>query len=198
MAERYGLSADEVYSLMSRGRFRVKANVDQATAERYARELEALGARVQIEEVARHGRTLPPQDRAGAGTAPSARAPGGSTKSPPLTPSGESPHGLLMPLREEVRDRAADPAACGPRHRMSPTSVPSPLSALRDAALDSAGDGGEGVVRHRASWPSRPPGGAPNTPWPAHLDSRATAARAPVATPPHATPRAAHSTPSSE
>ena len=75
MAERYGLSADEVYSLMTRGRFRVKANVDQATADRYARELEALGARVQIEEAPRHGRaSLPPR------SAPSARRAGGGRR----------------------------------------------------------------------------------------------------------------------
>src|SRR5689334_720157 len=117
MADRYGLSADDVYSLMSKGRFRVKANVDQATADRYAHELEALGARVCIEEIpdsrrqsdGLHSRLVEPSPRNHSASMSDAGR------------SGSGPHraernssGLLRPLREEIRDRAADPAACGP------------------------------------------------------------------------------------
>src|ERR1043165_4522456 len=130
MAERYGLSADDVYSLMSKGRFRVKANVDQATADRYAHELEALGARVCIEEVpgsARHsdglhGRLAEAGPRAHAGTLS-----GASRSSSGLLRPDRNSSGLLRPLREEIRDRAADPAACGPRQRMGPSTLSSPL-----------------------------------------------------------------------
>ncbi len=49
MSAHYGLPAAEIHSRLMTGRFRVKANVDRAMAESYARELEALGARVRIE-----------------------------------------------------------------------------------------------------------------------------------------------------
>jgi hypothetical protein len=49
MAARYGLPAAEIYARLTRGRFRVKAHVDRATADEYARDLESVGARVGIE-----------------------------------------------------------------------------------------------------------------------------------------------------
>jgi hypothetical protein len=49
MAQRYGLPADDLFARLSRGRFRVKANVDLPTAQTYQRDLEALGARVTLE-----------------------------------------------------------------------------------------------------------------------------------------------------
>ena len=52
MAERYGLPAGELYARLAKGRFRVKANVDLATADTYARDLEAIGARVRVEPAA--------------------------------------------------------------------------------------------------------------------------------------------------
>src|SRR5207253_669439 len=56
MSARYGLPAAELHARLSRGRFRVKANVDQATAHAYARALEAIGARVCIEPAQHTGR----------------------------------------------------------------------------------------------------------------------------------------------
>lgn len=50
MSQRYGLPAAELVNRMSKGRFRVKANVDRATAETYAKDLKAIGARALIEE----------------------------------------------------------------------------------------------------------------------------------------------------
>lgn len=44
MAARYGLPAAELETRLARGRFKVKAGVDRATAETYARDLERLGA----------------------------------------------------------------------------------------------------------------------------------------------------------
>src|SRR4029079_19240905 len=136
MAERYGLSADDVYSLMSKGRFRVKANVDQATADRYAHELEALGARVCIEQVPGSSR-LPdglPRRPAGPSTRAHAASMSGAGRSASglLRPDRHS-SGLLQPIREEIRDSAADPAARAPRQRLGPSAAsalgPSGLSA---------------------------------------------------------------------
>src|SRR5512138_2211659 len=50
MQLRYGLPASELISRMTKGRFRVKGNIDSATAAIYRRDLEAIGARVTIEE----------------------------------------------------------------------------------------------------------------------------------------------------
>lgn len=58
MSQRYGLPTDELVTRLSRGRFRVKANIDEATAQTYARDLEAVGARVVVTES--RGATLPP------------------------------------------------------------------------------------------------------------------------------------------
>src|SRR5436853_2562243 len=44
MAARYGLPPAELESRLQRGRFKVKAGVDRATAETYARDLDRLGA----------------------------------------------------------------------------------------------------------------------------------------------------------
>lgn len=62
MSQRYGLPAGELQARLTKGRFRVKANVDDATAQTYLRDLEAVGARVTLAE-ARGGSTLPPPTR---------------------------------------------------------------------------------------------------------------------------------------
>lgn len=59
MSQRYGLPAAELVNRLARGRFRVKANVDEATAKTYAHDLEAVGARVILVE-SRGTSTLPP------------------------------------------------------------------------------------------------------------------------------------------
>ncbi len=48
MAERYGLPLHEMEPRLRAGRFRVKANVDGPTAERFAADLERLGAVVSV------------------------------------------------------------------------------------------------------------------------------------------------------
>ncbi len=62
MSQRYGLPAGELQNRLAKGRFRVKANVDDATARTYVSDLEAIGARVVLAE-ARGGSTLPPPAR---------------------------------------------------------------------------------------------------------------------------------------
>ena len=62
MSQRYGLPAGELQNRLAKGRFRVKANVDDATAQTYVHDLEAVGARVVLTE-ARGGSTMPPPTR---------------------------------------------------------------------------------------------------------------------------------------
>ena len=50
ISERYGLQTAELITRMTKGRFRVKANVDRETADKYQRDLAAIGARVMVEE----------------------------------------------------------------------------------------------------------------------------------------------------
>ncbi len=50
ISTRFGLPAADLLSRLTAGRFRVKANVDKATADTYKRALEDVGARVTIEE----------------------------------------------------------------------------------------------------------------------------------------------------
>jgi hypothetical protein len=51
IAAHYGLPAADLRARLAAGRFRVKGNVDRATADRYVRDLEGLGARCKIEAV---------------------------------------------------------------------------------------------------------------------------------------------------
>ena len=50
IAKHYGLPAADLLARLQKGRFRVKGNIDRATAETYARDLQRLGARCVIEE----------------------------------------------------------------------------------------------------------------------------------------------------
>ena len=50
LGARLGISAAEVRARLAKGRFRVKANVDRETAERFVRDLTAAGARCAIDE----------------------------------------------------------------------------------------------------------------------------------------------------
>lgn len=50
IANHYGLPADQLKQRLDAGRFRVKGNVDRATADTYVRDLERLGARCTIED----------------------------------------------------------------------------------------------------------------------------------------------------
>jgi len=50
IASHYGLLAADMLARLRSGRFRVKGNVDRATADSYVRDLQALGARCTIEE----------------------------------------------------------------------------------------------------------------------------------------------------
>lgn len=82
MAKRYGLAEADLAQRIAGGRFRVKANLDQPTAVKYARDLESIGARASVREVA---------------------AAGGRTKSTTERPPAAPPRDLA---RTEVPSRA--------------------------------------------------------------------------------------------
>lgn len=54
IAARYGLPAAELEKRLTQGRFRVKANVDEATANAFAADLESLGARCSVVAAGRY------------------------------------------------------------------------------------------------------------------------------------------------
>ena len=117
MSKRYGLGVPDLLARMAKGRFRVKANLDEATAKAYARDLESIGARVSVAESRATGpvkQTEPPV----------APRPKGTTVRPPQAP----PH-----ARTEVSPRGAAATPAKP----SPTVPPSrhaAASALPPAA----------------------------------------------------------------
>lgn len=79
MESRYGLAAAELIVRMQKGRFRVKANIDRATADAYLRDLTKIGAIARVEEM----RSATPSS-----VLPS--APKGTTTPPPQLASGLS------------------------------------------------------------------------------------------------------------
>src|SRR6202167_5725671 len=50
MASHYGLPPADLMARLGKGRFRVKGNIDRATAEQYVAELARLGARATMED----------------------------------------------------------------------------------------------------------------------------------------------------
>ena len=80
MASRYGLSVADVTGRLAKGRFRVKANVDRATANVYVSDLGKIGAKVIIEPVGAADTATPPSGLRAATTPPPSRTatpPGG-------------------------------------------------------------------------------------------------------------------------
>src|SRR4051794_2083801 len=108
MAARYGVPADEIYTRLSKGRFRVKANVDKATADEYARDLQAVGARVAIEPASPS--VVPP---------PLAATPAHNAR--PRTSSLPSPRPLTPPSRAQAQP---SPRSALPPHPQSGTPRP--------------------------------------------------------------------------
>lgn len=176
MANRYGLPAAEVHARLTRGRFRVKANVDEATANLYARDLEAIGARVRIEEaraasIAPAARAKPPSDRQ------VLKTPRGIRVSPAIVPRSST----SLPPQPEARPSlstlppqpAARPALSTlppqPEARPVPSTLP-PQPAARPTRPS--------LPPHVASRPSTPAlpahvASRPSTPaLPAHVASR--------------------------
>ena len=111
MSERYGIPAADLVARLKRGRFRVKSNLDAASADRYRKDLESIGARVLVENS-----TLSPTATPVAGT-------------PVLRPSGLSIPPATVRAPTPPPTRAATPAhgsTTPPPNR--PTPPPSALA----------------------------------------------------------------------
>jgi hypothetical protein len=82
IAARYGLKPADLLPRLQSGRFRVKANVDRATAETYVRDLDQLGARCVVEAAnAQNSRPTPLPFAAATPTAPTRPTPPGQYSS---------------------------------------------------------------------------------------------------------------------
>lgn len=140
IAARYGIPAAELEKRFAMGRFRVKGNVDRATADSYVADLASLGAVCTI--VAANASatpsagvatpppvmTLPAQHRV---PAPPPRAPA----PPSAPPSFADPLGALsgeMPLTLSTLDGASEDEARSSR------KIALPAQAARDAALPAS------------------------------------------------------------
>ncbi|HEY0477309.1 MAG TPA: hypothetical protein VGD37_07275, partial [Kofleriaceae bacterium] len=136
MATRYGIPEAELHARLSRGRFRVKADVDRATAEVYVRDLEAIGARVRIEPAgatsepaAGTARTamrssLPPQPGSRPATSSLPPQPGSRPATTSLPPQpGSRPATTLLPPQPGSRP-AMSSLPPQPGSRPATTSLP--------------------------------------------------------------------------
>src|SRR5262245_38434731 len=92
MSKRYGLGEAELVTRMTKGRFRVKGNIDERTANTYARDLERIGARVTISEAKPTTGTTPVVD-----------------SDPPLGPAG--PNRVQTPSSGVPRQPPRTPSA---------------------------------------------------------------------------------------
>ena len=147
MGERYGLAPRELVARLQRGRFRVKSNVDAATAERYKHDLEAIGARVLIEDAALSPRPTPVAGmaavRPSSPSLPPATQPRASTP-PPIRPSAP-PSGLSAAGAAYQRPSTPIPTdmASGLAAAFSDAPAQTDLGALGEGSLSLASLDGE-------------------------------------------------------
>lgn len=182
MSARYGLPAAELMTRLARGRFRVKSNVDRATAQIYVRDLEALGARVRIEPASPDvsgDRTDSPTPRR---TSPAIVQRAGTPTRDTATPWRSGPS--LVPVQ---RDAPSPPAQPAPRDVLPPAQPRGPKPQLMSvptapellpvgATLPEDGEPPLEPPGRRATRPSLPPQPVrPTTsPLPANVPTRAT------------------------
>jgi len=131
ISKKFGLPVPDLVKRMTAGRFRVKANIDAATADAYARSLEEVGARVKVEEA----HPTPP-------SVPVVAAP------PPPVPAAASVPVSAASLAEPPRKKGPTlpgekPSRSGrysvnPPRSSSSTAVPPPRSKSPSAAPNPA------------------------------------------------------------
>lgn len=156
MSAQYGVTAADAYARLTAGAFCVRANVDRATAERFARDLREMGARVRIEPAdASPGEPRstrpsdPPSDRSADRTTRSALPPqpeAGRAARPSLLQMGTQP-GIksALPPQSEA-GRAARPSLL--QMGTQPGTKPKPTT--------SALSGPIAVARTRSMLPDAP------------------------------------------
>ncbi len=141
MESRYGLAAAELIVRMQKGRFRVKANIDRATADAYLRDLTKIGAVAQVEEMrsaaissllptAPKGTTTPPQLSSGLAAAFSGNIPVanlGALESAQLSLSAlDGSEDAVMPPASELLPASIGPPPARAPARDSHISLPPP------------------------------------------------------------------------
>jgi hypothetical protein len=124
MAARYRLPAVDLEARLTRGRFRVKAGVDRATAETYLRDLAAIGARVRIEPAGESaadapGRPPPPESRPARSSSPLQPGPDTTHASLPPPAGSRATHSSLPPQPEPRPARSSLPPQPEPRPAQS-------------------------------------------------------------------------------
>ncbi len=134
ISKKYGLGIPDLIKRMTAGRFRVKANIDAATADAYARALEEVGARVKVEEATP---TMP--------TGTPVVAPIIQTKSGPV----------LAAAAPAEAPRKKEPTIPGEKGRAGRYSVSPPLSSARTPV--PAPTPAQGVPPPRSKAPSNAP-----------------------------------------
>jgi hypothetical protein len=122
IATRFGLPAPDLVNRLAKGRFRVKASADKATADRVAAELRALGARVAVEDAS-----------AAPHTGPVPKQP------PPPRPAGSS----LPPKTTGQVNKAAPPGSA--LSNVQRTGAPAHQAPTGLAAAFGGGDQGGGL-----------------------------------------------------
>lgn len=173
MESRYGLAAAELIVRMQKGRFRVKANIDRATADAYLRDLTKIGAVAQVEEMrsaaissllptAPKGTTTPPQLSSGLAAAFSGNIPVanlGALESAQLSLSALDgsedavvpPASELLPASIGPPPEAMLPASIGPPPARAPArdshiSLPPPPKPVSDRFLPPEVQGEEAAL----------------------------------------------------
>jgi hypothetical protein len=123
----YGLDARTLTERLSRGRFRVKGNIDRATAETYVRALEKLGARCSIVE----------GEIPATGKAPVIKTPTNPPATAPAAPVARTETLMLggQPLQPPAQ--GAKPAT-GPVPAVASSTSPLPLQSGLSAAFSGS------------------------------------------------------------
>jgi len=138
MSQRYGLPAADLMARIARGRFRVKGNADRATADTYAHDLEAIGARVTISPAIVSSPSIPvpatPAPTTPTPTAPLATA----ASSGSLRASGSSlpPQAVARPSSSSLPPQAvARPSSSSLPPQAPRTVTPQPFTSGLSAAF---------------------------------------------------------------
>jgi hypothetical protein len=165
IASHYGLPAADMLARLRAGRFRVKGNVDRATADSYVRDLERLGARCTIEE-ANAANSLPtPVPGSLRAAAPPSRPSGSALAGAPPSRPSAPPSALAGYARSSTPPPASGGYQSGLAAAFTPDAASSSggLGALaRDDATFSLAsvDGGDDAPNEIEKSPE-PPFGVP-------------------------------------
>jgi len=133
IAAHYGIDATAIEQRLGVGRFRVKGNVDRATADSFAADLSRLGAIVKVERA--EEATPPP--RAPAATAPAATAPAATAAGKPAKRNRTPPTGVKIPSLKPAAPVSLQQPRIAPPEKPSKPQYASGLAAAAAARSDA-------------------------------------------------------------